>query len=472
MHELVNVPGMLYVVIAYLVVIMIVGGYFYSKEKKAGNNSHEEFLLAGRSLGKIVIIGTIFATYLGGGTVTGGGNSLAYQFGIWPSICFAIPPIISLSVLYMMSEKIRNSGCFTVAELLEKKFGSTARTIAAAIIALSFISIVSFQYRGLGFVLSTTTGISVGACTVICAAVVIILAYSGGLKTVAITDAMSAFIMLFGIALALPMLLSEVGGIEWIKSQATPEQLSFSGGQTLWGWLGAYLPLTLLTIGDQNFYQRINAAKDLRTARIGLIGCMIASVIVIPLIGCISFIGRLWFGANIQAGQSLIATSSLLPVFWGGLLLSGASAFIITTADSFLLSASSNFTMDIYLKVINPNATEKQQVFATRMFIAIAGVVALIILSFYPSILAVQYMSYTISGCAITPAVVSVLVWPKVTKFGGIASMVCGTIATIIWEVLKYPYGIQTIYIALPISIVVLIVGSLCTQPKGDAAKA
>lgn len=472
MHELVNVPEMLYVVIAYLVVIMLVGGYFYSKEKKAGNNSHEEFLLAGRSLGKIVIIGTIFATYLGGGTVTGGGNSLAYQFGIWPSICFAIPPIISLSVLYMMSEKIRNSGCFTVAELLEKKFGSTARTISAAIIALSFISIVSFQYRGLGFVLSTTTGISVGACTVICAAVVIILAYSGGLKTVAITDAMSAFIMLFGIALALPMLLSEVGGIEWIKSQATPEQLSFSGGQTLWGWLGAYLPLTLLTIGDQNFYQRINAAKDLRTARVGLIGCMIASVIVIPLIGCISFIGRLWFGANIQAGQSLIATSSLLPVFWGGLLLSGASAFIITTADSFLLSASSNFTMDIYLKVINPHATEKQQVFATRMFIAIAGVVALIILSFYPSILAVQYMSYTISGCAITPAVVSVLVWPKVTKFGGIASMVCGTIATIIWEVLKYPYGIQTIYVALPISIVVLIVGSLCTQPKGDAAKA
>ena len=467
MHELVHVPAMLYVVIAYLVVIMLVGGYFYSKEKKAGNNSHEEFLLAGRSLGKIVIIGTIFATYLGGGTVTGGGNSLAYEFGIWPSICFAIPPIISLSVLLLMSEKIRNSGCFTVAELLEKKFGSAARTISAAIIALSFISIVSFQYRGLGFVLSTTTGISVGACTVICAVVVIILAYSGGLKTVAITDAMSAFIMLLSIGLALPMLVSEVGGIEWIKSQATPTQLSFFGGQTFLGWLGAYLPLTLLTIGDQNFYQRINAAKDLKTARIGLIGCMIASVIIIPLIGCISFIGRLWFGANIQAGQSLIATSSLLPVLWGGFLLAGASAFIITTADSFLLSASSNFTMDIYLKVINPKATEKQQVFATRMFIAIAGVLALIILSFYPSILAVQYMSYTISGCAIT-----LLVWPKVTKFGGIASMVCGTIATIIWEVLKYPYGIQTIYIALPISIVVLIVGSLCTQPKKDAAKA
>lgn len=471
MHELVNVPAMLYVVLAYLAVMVIVGGYFYSKEKRIDTSSHEEFLLAGRSLGKIVIIGTIFATYLGGGTVTGGGNSLAYTYGLWPGICFAIPPIIGISILLLLSRKIRESKCVTVAELLEQKFGRTARTIAAAIVVLSFVSIVSYQYRGLGFVLSTTTGISVGVCTVICAVVVIALAYSGGLKTVAVTDAMSAFIMLVGIGCALPILVSRVGGIEWIKSQATPEQLSFFGGQTFLGWLGGYLPLTFLTIGDQNFFQRINAAKDLRTARIGLLGCMAASVLVIPLIGCISFIGRLWFGANIQAGQSLIATSSLLPVFVGGLLLSGASAFIVTTADSYLLSASSNFTMDIYLKVINPKATEKQQVFVTRMFIAIVGVLALFILSFYPSILAIQYMSYTITGCAITLAVISVLVWPKVTKFGGIASMVCGTVATIVWEVLKYPYGIQTIYIAAPISIIVLIVGSLCTQPK-NAAKA
>ncbi len=105
---------------------------------------------------------------------------------------------------------------------------------------------------------------------------------------------------------------------------------------------------------------------------------------------------------------------------------------------------------------------------STRLFIVVAAVVAYIILQFYPSVLAVQYMSYTISGCAITPAVVSALVWPRVTKFGGIASMVCGTVATIVWEVLKYPHGIQTIYIALPISVIVLIVGSLCTQSSKD----
>ena len=67
MHELQYVPAMLWVVIAYMLVMIAVGGYFYNKAKKAGNESKEDFLLAGRSLGKIVIIGTIFATYLGGG---------------------------------------------------------------------------------------------------------------------------------------------------------------------------------------------------------------------------------------------------------------------------------------------------------------------------------------------------------------------------------------------------------------------
>lgn len=466
MHELHNVPAMLYVVIAYFAVMIFTGWYFYGRLKKSGKETTEEFLLAGRSLGKIVIIGTIFATYLGGGTVTGGGNSLAYNYGIWPGVCFMLPPIFSIAILLMLAGKIRETKCYTIAELLERKFGERARTVASVIILLSLISIVAYQYRGLGFVLNATTGLPVTTCTIICVVIVILLAFSGGLKTVATTDALSAFMMLFGIGASVIVLLNKVGGWEWILSNATPEQLSFFGGQTFAGWLGGYLPLFFLTLGDQNFYQRINAAKDLKTARIGMLGCLIAAVIVIPLIAIISFIGRLYFGSNIAAGQSLIATSTLLPVFLGGILLSAASAFIITTADSYLLSASSNFTMDIYSKVVNPKATQRQQLWATRLFIIVAGVLAYIVLQFYPSILAIQYMSYTISGCAITPAVLSVLIWPKVTKFGGVASMVCGTVATIVWEVLKYPYGIQTIYIALPISVIVLIVGSLCTQPK------
>lgn len=465
-HNLEHVSGMLWIVGAYLALMVIVGGYFYKKAISGGPETRDDFLLAGRGLGKIVAIGTIFATYLGGGTITGGGNSLAYKFGLWPGICFMIPAIFGLIILLLLSKKIRESNCYTTAQLLENAYGKGARTLAAGIIAIAFISIVSYQYRGLGFVLNATTGLSIETCTLICAVIVIALAFSGGLKTVAATDAMSAFIMLIGLIVALPTLLKIVGGFEWIRATATPEQLSFFGGQTFIGWLGAYLPLAFLTVGDQNFYQRINAAKDLKTARIGLLGCMIACIVVMPIIAIISLIGRLYFGSNISAGQSLISTATLLPVLWGGLLLSAASAFIITTGDSYLLSASSNITVDIYSEVINPKATDRQQIFVTRAFILVGGVIAYIILQFYPEILAVQFMSYTIYASAITPAVLCALIWPKVTKIGGISSMIIGTIFTVVWEVLKFPFGIQTIIVALPLSFFIIIVVSLLTQPK------
>ncbi len=468
MHTLEHASEMLWIVAAYLSLMIIVGAYFYRKAKKSGPETRDDFLLAGRGLGKIVAIGTIFATYLGGGTVTGGGNSLAYNFGLWPGICFMLPAIFGLVILLLLSRKIRESNCYTTAQLLENSYGKGARTLAAGIIAIAFVSIVSYQYRGLGFVLNVTTGLPVETCTLICAVIVIALAFSGGLKTVAATDAMSAFVMLIGLIIALPTLLNIVGGTAWIKETATPEQLSFLGGQTFIGWLSAYLPLAFLTVGDQNFYQRINAAKDLKTARIGLLGCMIACILVMPIIATISLIGRLYFGTNISAGQSLISTATLLPVFWGGMLLSAASAFIITTGDSYLLSASSNITVDIYSEIINPKATEKQQVFVTRAFILVAGIVAYIILQFYPSILAIQYMSYTIYAAAITPAVLCALVWPKVTKIGGLASMIGGSLFTIIWEILNFPFGLQTILVALPLSFVIIIVVSLLTQPKSN----
>ena len=137
------------------------------------------------------------------------------------------------------------------------------------------VSIVSYQYRGLGFILNATTGIPTTYCTIICCALVIVLALSGGLKTVATTDAMSAFLMVGGLAIGLPVLISTVGGWDWVISSAQandPESLTFFGGQTLLKWVGGYLPLILLTCSDQNYYQRIVAAKDVKTARVGLIG--------------------------------------------------------------------------------------------------------------------------------------------------------------------------------------------------------
>ena len=286
---------------------------------------------------------------------------------------------------------------------------------------------------------------------------------------------MSAFLMVIGLLIGLPVLFSAVGGFGAmvdIAKQTHPGELDFFGTTpNFWVWLGGYVPLFFLTIGDQNYYQRINSAKDLKTARFSLFGTGAAALVINTIVAFYAFTAKQWFGENISASQALISTATLMPVVLGGIVLAAAGAFAVTTGDSYLLSGASNFTLDIYKNKINPNATEEQMMKVTRIFILCAGVFAFGILQLFPSVLAIQYWAYTISAAGMTPAILGALLWKKSTKWGGILSMAIGTLITITWEWDLYARtGIQTIFVALPAALVMLIVVSLATQKSNKTA--
>ena len=477
MHQLETRPGMLVIVVIYLVGLALLGMYMFNKEKKleAKGSGTKEFFLAGGSLGKLVALGTMLATYTGNGTVAGGGNSLTYNFGIWTGICFSIPPLLSFTFLGIIAPKIRESGCITCAQLIEKKFGTNARTFAGAILMLSMISIVSYQFSGLANILYATLGVPVVWGRLIGAVLIVGLAFGGGLRTVAATDAMSAFLMVIGLLIGLPVLFNAVGGfgamVDYAKANNPGELTFFGTTANFWQWLGGYVPLFFLTIGDQNYYQRINSAKDLKTARFSLFGTGIAALVINTIVAFYAFTAKQWFGDNISASQALISTATLMPTILGGIVLAAAGAFSVTTGDSYLLSGASNFTLDIYKNKINKNATEAQQMKVTRIFILVAGVFAFGILQLFPSVLAIQYWAYTISAAGMTPAILGALLWKKSTKWGGVVSMALGTLITISWEwELQKITGVQTIFAALPVAVIALIIVSLATQKSNKVA--
>ena len=170
MHQLEQRPGMLAIVIIYLVGLAVLGAYMFNKQKKLemSGNGTKEFFLAGGSLGKLVALGTMLATYTGNGTVAGGGNSLTYNYGIWTGICFSIPPLLAFTFLALIAPKIRQTGAVTCAQLLEKKFGSGARLFGGIVLMLSMISIVSYQFKGLANILYATVGVPVWAGNMQC----------------------------------------------------------------------------------------------------------------------------------------------------------------------------------------------------------------------------------------------------------------------------------------------------------------
>lgn len=469
-HEMVPQPKMLIVIAAYFLAVF---AFAYLAKKKENRKSIKDFALAGKGLGSFILMATFMASWMGGGAVAGSINSIAYTAGLWPSICYASGSILAIVILYAIGPLVRKRGKITTAALIEGSYGTNARVLSAAIIALASFSIVSYQLRAMGVILNATTGFNLDLMTVISCVVIIIATVSGGLSSVVKIDAFSVCVMLLGIVCAFAYIFTHVGGFSWVVEQTAayaPDGLTFTAGWTAKDYIANYAPGFLLALGDQNLYQRMAAAKGDRNVQIGMIGWALGTILVLPAIAFLSYIGRLYFGSNIIASQSFIALSTICPWVIGGLMMAACSGFILTTGNSYLLSGSTNVATDVFTH-FKKNATESQVLRITKISIVFFGAASLILLKFFPSILAIQYWASTVVGAGITPSLLACVVCPeKVTKWGGIASMAGGTILTIGWEMAGQPFGLATVLVAFPVSVLLLVVVSALTRKSAPTA--
>ncbi len=462
LQQVVAKPELLWYVFVYFGVMLAIGVY-YSKKIK----SSEDYALAGRKLGPIVLMGTLMATSVGSGTVTGGGNSLAYTYGYWAGFMWVIPYFVFCSGYLILYKRIRKNGAYTVPQLLKLSYGKKTMVIGAIINLIGLAGIVSYQYRGLAYVLNVTTGIDVMTATIISVVVITAIAMFGGLFSVAYTDALGAFIIVVCCLVGVPYVLEAGGGWDHIVSAAAatkPDMVTFTGGRGFFAILGGLMPLICLEIGDQNFYQRLAAGKDDTASKIGIWGWLILVLFAIPCVSVISFTAFTVFGANITPGMAFMSMTTLVPTVVGGMLLAAASAFIITTGTSYLLSAATSITYDFYIEFVDHNPTDKTTLALTRWTTPALGVLAFIILQFFPTILAVQNWSYTMIGAGITPALLGCLISHKVTPLGGLLSVIVGSGATLAWELAGQPYGLATVIVSFPLSVLTLILVSAMTQ--------
>ena len=174
-----------------------------------------------------------------------------------------------------------------------------------------------------------------------------------------------------------------------------------------------------------------------------------------------------------------VATDALPPVL-GVLLVCGAAAIVVSTANSFLLTPSTNLIRDVYQRFVNPGVTDRQVVLYTRVIVVVVGGLGYVAGNFFPTILAMALWAYTMYGAGITPALLGALLWRRATRAGGVASILVGMLTTLVWEIVglargvdgvaAYPFfGWQTAYPALSLSIATLVIVSLATPPPTDA---
>ena len=453
---------------AYLFLLMIYGLVIAHKKVKTA----DDMVTGGHRIPFIILVGSLLATWCGGGGITGNA-SIIYNGGPWVgAITFAAPPI-GIILLYFIAGKVRKSNKVTVPEIMGARYGQSASIISAVCVMLAYVGVLATQLKAAADILvllcsSSGVEISRGLALVICTTIIVVITMGGGLVSVAYSDAISALIMIGGFFIAIPILISVANAQGAVLP---PEKTTLTGGMSGWELLGYFLPSLALMLGDQNMLQRFASAKNSTEAKKSNIGMFIGEILVIvSIIAVVTQAARLYPTLDTPSNVIFQVSVDYLPMAFGALIMCACMAFIVTTADSYLLSSATNLTNDIYVKYIRKDATDKQKMLVLRGTIVVFSVIAVALTLYFPTVLSLQMTAYTMYGAAITPAILFALFSKKVTPAAGIAGILVGGLATIVWTLMGTPYGIQCAIVAVPASVIAILVVSAVT-PKGEAAR-
>ncbi len=462
-------------IVVYLLVLIAVGVY-----KSRTVKTQDDFMVAGRKTPTFLLIGTLVCSWIGSGSLFGGAG-LAFREG-FSALWMSAGAWVGIGIVYFLAPKVRRISQYTVSDILEKRYNATARILGSSAITIAYLTIVGYQYRGGGRLLNILTGIDPEYGRMIACVFVILFTVTAGMISIISVDLFNGIVMTFGVLLAVPLVLSAVGGMEQVATLPADRFTVFGQHNALWA-MGVFLPTFFLLLGESGMYQKFFAARDENAARKAVIGMIIGVVIVETALATLAIIGSSKYlamapfvGVDGAMDKSTTETIILhiarfdLPQWSGVLLLCAAVAIILSTANSFLMIPSTNVTRDFYQRFINPTVSQVKIVRFQRVCIVLLGLLAYLLASKFKSILDMAFTAYTMVGAGITPAFLAAFLWKRVTVAGGVASIASGMGVTIIITIANfvlYEPLIETDYIILPAaaaSIAALIGVSLMTQ--------
>ncbi len=456
----------------YLAIILGIGIWTYRLTK-----TQEDFIIAGRRLNPLV---AAFSERASGESswLLLGLPAMVFTAGLielWTAIgCVAgiiAAWFIIAKDLRIKTEKVN---AITLPGFLSRNFGpeNKINEIIATFIIIFFYSLyVSAQFNGAGKTLHTTfglphlTGITIGAL------VIVFYTLLGGFFAVAWTDFLQAILMIITLV-ALPI----VGFITILKGNYNINFTlsSLVGNLKGWGAIAGViggLSWGLGYFGQPHTIVRYMSIKDPEKIRISR---NIAIVWSIP-----AFLGAFFIGV---VGKGLInpetlsdseylmphLATTLLPLWLAGILISGAIAAMMSTADSQLLVASSALSEDVYHNIFRRKISEKTQLMASRIITLLVGASAFA-LAVKSQRLIYSMVAYAWCGLGASfgPALLFSLKWKKTTKYGVMAGMLTGAVSTIIWTNIKTLNNFITARIAsFALATLAVVIASLLTEKK------
>jgi sodium/proline symporter len=353
------------------------------------------------------------------------------------------------------------------------------RILATLIIIFFYTGYVAAQFVGGGKILNATFGIDPSWGIIIGAIVVMLYTMLGGFLAVVWTDVVQG-IMMAAVAVVLPLVgIIKLGGPQNFVSGLAPmgeDFLSMNAGQTgsafVFGVMLGSLSWGVGYLGQPHLLSRYMAIKKAVDVKRGTLIAMIWTLVAYwgaPLIGLVAVAV---LGTEIGDPETVmpLLARDLMPGWIAGLMIAGAVAAMMSTADSQLIVVTSSLVEDVYVRLLKPHASPGRLVLLSRIATGLASAVALM-LAFSSSDLIFDMVAYAWSGLGSSfgPPLVLALRWKRTTAYGVLAGMLSGTISNIVWKnVSTLSDGLDLKLATFVISLILTVVVSLLTPARRE----
>jgi sodium/proline symporter len=166
-----------------------------------------------------------------------------------------------------------------------------------------------------------------------------------------------------------------------------------------------------------------------------------------------------------------VLTNFLFPAWIAGILISGAVAAMMSTADSQLLVATSTVVEDFYTRALKKNVSQKKLVLLSRIVTFLIGIFAFLLAVSTENII-YKMVTYAWSGLgsAFGPALLMTLYWKRINAAGVIAGMLTGAISTIIWTELTVLNDVVSVrFTSFIFAFIAVITATLIAEKRKSA---
>ncbi|NMW84182.1 hypothetical protein HKO22_00280 [Peptoniphilus sp. AGMB00490] len=414
--------------------------------------------------------GTYFATIVSATSIV---SYLGYYYlEGWPGMWnFAGTLLTSFLAAIWVAKKMRSFGCTTVPEYIYKRFGKIHSLFACFIILIGAITLMAAQIKASIAVMRPFVSWSDVTISIVVLVIFVAFTALGGMKAVAWTDTICAYIIIIGVwAMAISYLMQIDGFGELMREVQVinPDYVkAFSSNITPLTALGWTVTWGICNFGAPQFVGRfLSATSPESAAKSQAVTALMVGIFYIPLL--IVGIGGMLIMPGLNKQDMIFGTlvmETVHPVV-GGLMFAAVIGAIISTADSLLLLASTTFTRDLWRTFIRPEMTSKTELNMSRAITVIIGILGVILTFTLTDVIQfVQARAVTLMGSAMAMLILIGAFNKKITQTAALASMITGFVVANVWYALGQPYGI---YSALPGSIssgLVLIIVSMFTKP-------